>query len=269
MFLLKPALALPALEASEAAYGVMGGRGALQLQRILAEVYHEGGNYDRELRTVVEAQRKFPNESILRGRSLRAYAGSKDPASALALADLLLGDTNDSIGAMASQVTTASQEFRADGDVATATRLLSLVTAWYERRSASPPTPALRFSEGVALLMGGKGDSAAVRFALLARDTTRIDAAGYLGLADVVRGDRAAARAVADSLGRLKRPWLFGTNTYWRGAILGALGDKALAVELLRQAASEGQTLQAWHFATALDSLHGYPPFEALIRPER
>ncbi len=193
----------------------------------------------------------------------------KDPASALALADSLLRDTNDSIGTVASQVTTAAQEFRAHGDPATATRLLSLANAWYERSPARTPTPALRLSEGVALLMSGKSDSAAVRFALVARDTTRIDAAGYLGLANVARGDRAGARAIADSLGRLKRRWLFGVNTYWRAAIMGALGDKPLAVELLQQAASEGQTLPAWHFATALDSLHGYAPFEALIRPER
>jgi len=269
MFLLNPALALPALEASEAAYGVMGGRAALQLETVLAEVHHEAGNYDRELRTLLLAQRTFPNEPMLRGRRLRVYAGLKDPASALALADSLLRDTNDSIGTVASQVTTAAQEFRAHGDPATATRLLSLANAWYERSPARTPTPALRLSEGVALLMSGKGDSAAVRFTLIARDTTRIDAVGYLGLANAARGDRAGARVIADSLGRLKRRWLFGVNTYWRAAIMGALGDKPLAVELLQQAASEGQTLPAWHFATALDSLHGYAPFEALIRPER
>ena len=269
MYLLKPALALPALQAAEPTYTVMGGRAGLQLERALAEIHHEGGNYDRELRTLLAAQRMFPNEPNLRARRLRAYAGSKDAASALALADTLLRDTNDSVGTVASQVTTAAQEFRAHGDATTGTRLLSMAHTWYERSPARTPTPALRFSEGVALLMSGKGDSAAARFASVARDTTRIDAAGYLGLANVVRGDRARARAIADSLGTLQRPWLFGVNTYWRAAIMGALGDKPLAVELLQQAASEGQTLPAWHFATALDSLHGYPPFEALVRPER
>ena len=118
-------------------------------------------------------------------------------------------------------------------------------------------------------LMSGQPDSAAVRFAAVARDTTRIDAAGYLALAAVARGDGARARAIADSLGAIRRPWLFGVATFWRAAITGALGDRPLAIQLLRQANAQGQWMDTWHYTGALDSLRGYAPFQALIAPQR
>jgi hypothetical protein len=112
-------------------------------------------------------------------------------------------------------------------------------------------------------------DSAAVRFVSVARDTTRLDAAGYLALTYVARGDRVRARAAADSLGALRRRWLFGEHTFWRAAIMGAIGERAVAVELLQQAHREGQPMQMWHYHSALVALHGDAGFEALVRPRR
>ena len=266
--MLRPAPAI--LEAAQPTYDLMSGGAAQQLRRFLAESYHETGAYDRELRTLLDLQRTYPSaEQAMRARRLRSYAGSKAGATALIVADSLLRDAVDSTGADAMNVTVAAEEFRAHGDAATATRLLAMVRAWYARVPAQSPAPARRFSEGIALLMSGAADSAAARFASVARDTTRLDAAGYLGLAAVARNDRARARAIADSLGAMRRPWLFGANTFARAAIMGALGDRPLAVQLLRQAHAEGQWMDGWHYATALDSLRGYAPFEALIRPER
>lgn len=117
------------------------------------------------------------------------------------------------------------------------------------------------------MLMSGMPDSAAVRFARATTDTTLFDAIGYLSLSDVARGDRVRARAIADSLGALRRRWLLGENTFWRAAILGALGERDMAVQLLRQSNHEGRRMDNWHYTPALAALHGYPAFEALIRP--
>ena len=108
-----------------------------------------------------------------------------------------------------------------------------------------------------------------MRFASVATDSSQIAAAGYLALAQLARGDRGRARTVADSLGALRRPWLFGRHTFWRAAIMGALGERDLAVELLRQAHREGQRMDDWHFTIALDALRGHPAFQELIRPQR
>jgi hypothetical protein len=77
------------------------------------------------------------------------------------------------------------------------------------------------------------------------------------------------AGAIADSLGSLRRPWLHGEHLYWRAAIIGALGEHALAVQLLRQANHEGQAMMSWHAAPPLAALRGFPQFEDLIRPRR
>ena len=90
-----------------------------------------------------------------------------------------------------------------------------------------------------------------------------------VALIAVARGDRTHARAVADSLGALHRRWVFGEQVFWRAAIMGALGERALAVELLQQASREGQQMQTWHYHPALDALHGDAGFEALVRPRR
>ena len=46
-------------------------------------------------------------------------------------------------------------------------------------------------------------------------------------------------------------------------------GGQPDMAQLLQQAHAEGQGMDTWHYTSALDSLHGYAPFEALVRPER
>jgi hypothetical protein len=131
------------------------------------------------------------------------------------------------------------------------------------------PSAERRFYEGVTLLSSGMVDSAVARLSSAARDTNSFDVVGYLALAHAARGDRARARAVADSLGGLHRRWLYGEHTYWRAAIMGAIGERDQAVELLKQAYREGRRMQSWHYDGALSALHGYPAFDALVRPRR
>jgi DNA-binding SARP family transcriptional activator/TolB-like protein len=269
IWLLRPDLALPALQRSAPAYLVIGGGAAQSNLSLLAEAYHQAGAHDRELRALLDNQAVFPDVSQLRGRALRAYAGLARGAEALALADTMLRGSRDSTGIVAMRLVAGAEEFRAHGDSRAASRLLAMARTWIVTHPAPAASRDRQFLEGVVMLASGMPDSAIVRLAVVARDTARIDAAGYLALAQLARGDRASARAAADSLGALDRPWLFGAQTFWRAAILGALGERDLAVQLLQQANREGQHMQQWHFMTALDSLRGYAGFEALIRPKR
>jgi serine/threonine-protein kinase len=269
MWLLRPALAVAAMERSHAAYLLMGGRAGLGHTSQLAESYHEAGLYDRELRMLVDDGGGLPSDQI-KGRLLRAYAGLRRAATALAVADTILRAEGPDAGAAAvGRVMTGADEFRAHGDTITAVRLIALARAWIAAHPSPPSSSGRRMAEGIVLLASGMADSALERFTLLARDTTRLDAAAYTALSRIARGDSAGARAVADSLGKLQRPWLFGSNTFWQAAIVGALGKRDVAVDLLRQANHEGQPMYSWHYVGALRSLHGYPAFETLVRPER
>jgi hypothetical protein len=267
--LLRPDLAVPALLRSGPAYSVIGGGAARSNLLLLTEAYHEAGAHDRELQALVDNRAVFPDVGELRGRELRAYAGLARGAEALALADTMLRGSRDSSGITAMRLVDGAEEFRAHGDARTASRLLAMARAWFAAHPGSAASPDRQFREGTVMLASGMPDSAIVRFAVVGRDTARIDAAGYLALARLARGDRVGAKAAADSLGALDRPWLFGAHTFWRAAILGALGERDLAVQSLQQANREGQEMQQWHFMRALDSLRGYAAFEALIRPKR
>ena len=267
--LLLPRLAIPALEHSEAAFLLMGGFAAWDHTDLSAEAYHEAGMHDRELRKLLATPALFSQVAALRGRELRAYAGLKQGAAALALADTVLRGSLDSSAVGLLIVIAGAQEFRAHGDAGTTAQLMTMARAWLVAHPVRAASPDRLMREGIVMLASRMPDSAAGRFTLVARDTSRIAAAGYLALAELARGDRVRARAIADSIGAIHRPWLFGVHTFWRAAIMGALGERDQAVQLLQQANREGQPMQSWHYIDALDALHGYPAFDALVRPQR
>jgi tetratricopeptide (TPR) repeat protein len=268
VFMLRPDWAVPAMELAEPTFLLMGGAAARGSVDDLAEAYHLAGAHDRELRAVLDAQSILSNPGYVAGRQLRAYAGLARGTAALALADSMVR-TSDSSGVIMVRVGMGAAEFRAHGDTATARRLNDLAIRWIAAHPSRSPRPDRQLFEGMALLAAGMLDSAAVRFTSAARVMTRPDAAAYLALIAAARGDRARARTVADSLGALHPRWGRGRNAFWRAAIMGALGERAVAVELLRQAHREGMPMHFWHYEPALDALHGDAGFEALVRPRR
>lgn len=158
-----------------------------------------------------------------------------------------------------------AEEFRAHGDSVTARLLFSRAIRWFAAHPKHRSREDAVFGDGVALFSTGALESAAVRFGPLARDTLDVNAAGFLGVIAAGRSDRAQARAIADSIGRVQRRWLLGDNTYWRAAILGTLGERDAAVELLGTSDRERRRMTRWHLATELTPLHGFPAFQALI----
>ncbi len=265
--MLRARLAIQVLTAAESTFALIGGVAARAQDESLAEAYHESGDFARELKTLTDAPDVLGDVSRRQGRVLRTLAGLRQPARALALADsLALADTDPS-GRFASNSILAAMEFRAHGDTASGARLLEKARLWYARHPAQAASPERQSFDAIAQLMSGNAQQALAAFTQLARDTSRISAAGYLGLAELALGHRDRARAIADSLGALPRKWLFGEHTFWRAAIIGALGEREQAVTLLQQAHARGQPMETWHYTVALSALHGFGPFEALLRP--
>ena len=262
--ILRPDLAVPALERSDSLMLVNGWR---YQPAVLAEAYHQAGIRERELATVLRGRRLFPGEAQYPAQQLQALAGLGQAAAALALADTILRGISNSIGLRAWGVLLGSEEFRAHGDSVAAGQLAGMVADWYVSHPLATPPPARDLLEGCALYLTGQYSTAALRLERAARDTTLLDGAGYLALTYIKLGQRERAAAMADSLGGLKREWLFASHIRWRAAILGALGERERAVELLRQVIREHNQRNRWHSAPSLASLRGYEPFEELIRP--
>ena len=92
---------------------------------------------------------------------------------------------------------------------------------------------------------------------------------GVRGFFAAMMGDSVQARTDAEWLAALDRPYLRGSNTYWLAKIAGALGERDEAVNLLRQAYSEGYP-PSWSHLWNSDfaPIRDHPDFQELMRPK-
>jgi tetratricopeptide (TPR) repeat protein len=119
-------------------------------------------------------------------------------------------------------------------------------------------------------------DSAAAARALyeriLADRPDDLDALGQLGVIAARQKDRAGAAGADQRLVGVTRPYLFGAHTYRRARIAAQLGERARAVQLLREALAQGYrrnwTTLTLHSDPDLEPLRGYAPFEEFMRPK-
>ena len=92
---------------------------------------------------------------------------------------------------------------------------------------------------------------------------------GLLGVTAARRGDRDEAMRWSDELTGITNPYIRGANKLWQALIAATLGDRDVAVNLLRDAFREGLyvTRSIFDYDMDLDSLRDYQPFIDLIRP--
>jgi tetratricopeptide (TPR) repeat protein len=267
--LLKPQVALNALLASDS---VMVAVGWWQQVTVLAGAYHGLGRHEEELAMLRRRRRQFPSSTTIPGRELRALGALGHKEEALALTDTLLrGITNYTGDGIVAAIAGGALEFDGHhGDTATAREMSRRIVQWFRSKPNANPGPGRLAQEGRAFLQLGELDSAEAVFRRWAgRGGNDVAPHGHLGLVLALKGDSARARAIADSLGTVKRKWLFGLHTHWRAAILGAMGEREAALRLLQQSLVEGQNRSGLHTSLQFRSLRGYPPFEALAQPER
>jgi len=131
--------------------------------------------------------------------------------------------------------------------------------------------PEYRYTLARSLELLGQYDEArSLIQALAAADPDNVDYQGVLGVLAARRRDRAEAQRIDQELAALSRPYLLGFPTYYRAQIAAVLGDRNRAVELLRDAIAQG-AVDSWdhlHSEPGFAALHGYPPFDELLRPK-
>ena len=124
---------------------------------------------------------------------------------------------------------------------------------------------------GQLWFFAGALDSAEAHFTRALPDTSfnAIRTVSSLAIIAARRNNGARARAVSDSLAAHLPKRDRGQTPYWRAAILAELGDREQAMRLLRTAPKLGRPMQSWHSDPELRALRGYPPFDALITPQK
>jgi serine/threonine protein kinase/tetratricopeptide (TPR) repeat protein len=84
-------------------------------------------------------------------------------------------------------------------------------------------------------------------------------------------GDREEAQKISDELGKMERPYLFGSIPYYQACIASLLGEKDKAVKLLQESVNQGRVFGPYgvfHPNLMLEPLADYPPFQEFIKPK-
>jgi hypothetical protein len=119
------------------------------------------------------------------------------------------------------------------------------------------------------MLAGRIEEARAILDALVAEQPEDIEVRGVRGVIAAIGGDSAQAVEDVGWLENLGRPYLYGTHLFYCGAIVGALGERERAVDLLREAFAEGRYFYLYDWAKVeFTPLREYPSFEELIRPK-
>lgn len=106
-------------------------------------------------------------------------------------------------------------------------------------------------------------DAARVLAPFRPADVTNAETLEYMALTSAALGD---GRGVAEARARLREVG-FGFHPVFEAGMAALSGDRDSAVEWLRRGLREGTRLRTMlHWHAAFESLHGYPPFEAMKR---
>jgi tetratricopeptide (TPR) repeat protein len=174
----------------------------------------------------------------------------------------------------------AAEELRAHGNREESLKMAGRAVEWYRGRTGQEARlEDTRSGLGDALYQAERWEEARAVFAALAAEhADNIFYKGRLGALAARRGDRATAQRIAEELRRLETPYLFGNHTSRSARIIALLGDKEGAVALLResvaQGAGNGDLPDSYGYgfifrhSMDLEPLHGFPPFEDLIKPK-
>jgi tetratricopeptide (TPR) repeat protein len=181
---------------------------------------------------------------------------------------------------------------RAHGYPESAHDVLRSATEWYRHGLAQPPGQGdVRYGLARCLYLAGQWSEARELFAGLLSEVPNsgapwhgvgtasdLDYLGFLGVIAAREVHREDALDFSQRLEAIKRPYLFGYPTLWRAKIAAVLGERERAVELLREAISQGlmplDPAQGLGYAMLLhrdidfESMHDYPPFRELLRPK-
>jgi tetratricopeptide (TPR) repeat protein len=232
----------------------------------LAESLHLLGEHERELAEVRRGCAIHPELLFLRSSEGRALAALGRTAEI----DRVVDDGLAMAGNHAGMMLGIAAELCTHGHSEAARILARRAVAWHRDHPPPKGNEKQRRVLGRTLQVAEMWDEAQALYAQAAREVPDdLEYQAALGRLAARRGDRATARRVSDRLGRLERPYLLGRHTFLRAGIAAHLGEKDRAVELLRSALAQG----IWydidlHNDLGLQPLHGYPPYEALVKPK-
>jgi serine/threonine protein kinase/tetratricopeptide (TPR) repeat protein len=237
---------------------------------VLTEAHHMLGNHEDELKAAQQGRkqyREFLSSLWYEVRALIALGRIEDVSKRLDESLTLPPQRGWNPGEVMSA---AGQYLRVHGYKEASLQMLDRAVKWFESRpKEESETRIHRSSLARALYIAERWEEAQALYGALHEEFPDIvDYLGHLGTLAARMGDREKALRVFDQLEDIKRPYLFGNNTYWRARIAALQGEKENAMRLLRDALGQGVSYRRLDTDMDLEPLFDYPPFKELIEPK-
>ena len=236
-----------------------------------AAAYHEVGDHASELRVAQQGLVVYPGRASILHSEIGALAAQGNAPRVRAIVDSVARTSSDTVWLAGQLMLRGALELRAHGHETDAAALLDQARSSLASRSPNgTQTPrALRRIAAEIFFASRLYDSAQARYARLAGEDTGVMLRARVASSAAARGDTATAKRMSDSLSRVVIPYSFGDIPYWRATIAASLGDKESAVRLINEALAAGaRKLPEIHRLEEFQSLRGYGPFEAILKPK-
>lgn len=242
--------------------------------RDYGEVLHMLGRHDEELKIVRIGEQAYPDRILLLISEVRALAALNrvDETRSVVARSLTMG-TNSS-NTPAGVFFAAVAELAAHGHEKASKEVAEEAIAWLRRQetrgSRSRDTASSRRKPSIAymLLQAGRfAEAKALADSALSVQKDCIVCMSTSGQASALLGRKAEAETMVVRLLAMDAPFMSGENIYSAAGIKARLGEKADAVQLLRESISKGMYYSRFNDADAsFFSLRGYKPFDDLLK---
>ncbi len=204
---------------------------------------HQLGRHEEELADARRAVRQFPPPYAAHRLEEQALAALGREDELLNLLRHAQPDRNVGQMPLPQQRLYLARELSAHGHQAAATQLLAALLA--EPGILAPDTSraTLRFQAELLYEAGRWRESERIAARLNQLDPQDIDCRGLLAVAAARSGDSAVARRMDAALAQASSPYLHGHHLFWRARLAAVQGDRDRAVQLLRDALTQGQPM--------------------------
>jgi tetratricopeptide (TPR) repeat protein len=234
-----------------------------------AQAYHQTGQYEDALEVAQNGRRRRPDFLLLREAEIAALVALGRMEEIGPLLDHLAAMEPDGVGDPGMVFLRVAGALARFGHLAMARTVAERALDWYRMRDPE----AYGLDRARALLQADRPEEALPLLRSLGQtDLGNLDVNGLLGIALARTGDEDGALAQTTWFENLGRPFLLGTDKYWRAAILANLDRNEEATRLLGQAFVEGRFYLGGLIDISTDPnfmlLWGYEPFEQVIAPK-
>jgi tetratricopeptide (TPR) repeat protein len=237
--------------------------------------YHMTGEYEHQLEWSNKGLEAYPaigDLFLFKGGALAAMGRCEDVSALVGeMSQVRLDGSAQNAGVAMAYI---ALELRAHGCRVESEGVAHRAADWFGRRAAGLNLEARESSDlyqhSFALRVAGRWDEARSPLEELQKRGFRpFVVAGALGVIAANTGDRGEARRILHEFPKPGPSSDPGSRDAWRAAIAAHLGEKEMAVELLKQSFASGYAHE-WYHRIDLDfePLWDYPPFQELIKPK-